>query len=110
MVNRYSSRRADLYEEFLKKRLAGARRHHRIAGYFKSSLLELAGEELAAIPEVRIICNTEVSAEDVRTVRMATGPRRKKLEETTESLSSDWEETADVLNQAAVMREFIEGW
>ncbi|MFH1950921.1 MAG: hypothetical protein ABIL06_04815 [Pseudomonadota bacterium] len=57
MVKRYSSRRAGLYDEFLKKRLAGARRYHRIAGYFQSSLLELAGEELGAIPEVRIICN-----------------------------------------------------
>jgi len=53
MVKRYSSRRAGLYEEFLKKRLTGAKRYHRIAGYFQSSLLELAGEELAAIPEVR---------------------------------------------------------
>ncbi|MBU0734241.1 MAG: hypothetical protein KKG10_08835 [Proteobacteria bacterium] len=57
MVKRYSSRRAGLYDEFLKKRLAGARRYHRIAGYFQSSLLELAGEELGAIPEVRIICS-----------------------------------------------------
>ena len=81
MVKRYSSRWAGLYETFLKKRLAGARRYHRIAGYFQSSLLELAGEELTAISEVRIICNTEVSPEDVKTVRMATGPRRKELEE-----------------------------
>ena len=65
MVKRYSSRRASLYDAFLKRRLAGAKRYHRIAGYFQSSLLELAGEALAAIPEVRIICNTEVSAEDV---------------------------------------------
>jgi len=45
MVNRYSSCRGGLYEEFLKKRLTGAKRYHRIAGYFQSSLLELAGEE-----------------------------------------------------------------
>lgn len=80
-VKRYSSRQAGLYESFLKKRLVGAKCYHRIAGNFQSSLLELAGEELAAIPEVRIICNTEVSPEDVRTVHMATGPRRKELEE-----------------------------
>jgi superfamily II DNA or RNA helicase len=81
MLRRYSSRRARLYDEFLKHRLAGATRYHRIAGYFQSSLLDLASEELAAIAEVRIVCNTEVSAEDVRAVRMATGARRRELEE-----------------------------
>ena len=81
MLRRYSSRRASLYHEFLKQRLAGVKRYHRIAGYFQSSLLELASEELATIPEVRIVCNTDVNADDVRTVRMATGNRRKELEE-----------------------------
>lgn len=80
MLSRYSSRRAGLYESFLKKRLTGAKRYRRIAGYFKSSLLELASEELAAIPEVRIVCNTDVNAEDVKIVRMATGARRGELE------------------------------
>ena len=42
MLHRYSSRRASLYEEFLKPRLVGATRFDRIAGYFQSSLLELA--------------------------------------------------------------------
>jgi hypothetical protein len=55
MLRRYSSRRASLYQEFLKHRLTGARRYHRIAGYFQSSLLELASAELATIPEVRIV-------------------------------------------------------
>jgi len=32
------------------------------------------------------------------------------LKETTESLSADWDGTAEVLNQAVVMREFIGGW
>ena len=81
MIKRHSSRRASLYETFLKPRLAGAQRYDRIAGYFQSSLLELASESLADIPRIRIVCNTEVSAEDVKTVRMATGARRKELEE-----------------------------
>jgi len=80
MLRRFSSRRAGLYESFLKNRLTGAKRYHRITGYFKSSLLDLASEELAAIPEVRIVCNTDVNPEDVRVVRMATGPRRAELE------------------------------
>jgi superfamily II DNA or RNA helicase len=81
MLHRFSSRRASLYDEFLKPRLSGATRYDRIAGYFQSSLLELASESLAHIPHIRIVCNTEVSAEDVKTVRMATGARRKELEE-----------------------------
>lgn len=81
MLKRFSSRRASLYDEFLKPRLAGARRYDRIAGYFQSSLLELASESLAEVSRIRIVCNTEVSAEDVKTVRMATGARRKELEE-----------------------------
>lgn len=82
MLKRYSSRRGSLYNDFLQQRLTGAFRYDRIAGYFQSSLLELAATELADIPQVRIVCNTEVSAEDVKTVRMATGGRRKELEET----------------------------
>jgi hypothetical protein len=81
MLRRYSSRRASLYQEFLKHRLTGARRYHRIAGYFQSSLLELASAELATIPEVRIVCNTEVNPDDVKTVCMATGARRKELKD-----------------------------
>jgi superfamily II DNA or RNA helicase len=81
MLQRYSSRRGSLYNDFLQQRLNSARRYDRIAGYFQSSLLELAATELVDIPQVRIVCNTEVSAEDVKTVRMATGGRRKELEE-----------------------------
>ena len=53
MLRRFSSRRAGLYDEFLKPRLAGATRYDRIAGYFQSSLLELANESLADIPRIR---------------------------------------------------------
>ena len=81
MLHRYSSRRGSLYGDFLKKRLAGAIRYDRIAGYFQSSLLELAALELTDIPVVRIVCNTEVNAADVKTVRMAAGGRRRELEE-----------------------------
>ena len=81
MLQRYSSRRGSLYNDFLQQHLNGAHHYDRIAGYFQSSLLELAAAELADIPRVRIVCNTEVNAEDVKTVRMATNARRKELEE-----------------------------
>jgi superfamily II DNA or RNA helicase len=80
MLRRYSSRRGSLHRDFLQQRFVGATRYDRIAGYFQSSLLDLASEELAAIPQVRIVCNTDVNPDDLRTVRMATGVRRKELE------------------------------
>ena len=45
MIHRYSSRRSPL-KDFLAARLQGARRYDRIAGFFSSSLLEVAGEAL----------------------------------------------------------------
>ena len=45
MIHRYSSRRSPL-KDFLATRLQGARRYDRIAGFFSTSLLEVAGEAL----------------------------------------------------------------
>ena len=42
MIHRYSSRRSPL-KDFLATRLQGARQYDRIAGFFSSSLLEVAG-------------------------------------------------------------------
>jgi hypothetical protein len=45
MIQRYSSRRSPL-KDFLAARLQGARSYDQIAGFFSSSLLEVAGEAL----------------------------------------------------------------
>jgi hypothetical protein len=45
MIYRYSSRRSPL-KDFLASQLQGSRRYDRIAGFFSSSLLEVAGEAL----------------------------------------------------------------
>ena len=63
-LQRFSSRTASLDREFLAEALKGAERYFRIAGYFRSSIFELVGEEIAGIPEVRIICNSELDALD----------------------------------------------
>ncbi|HOI91888.1 MAG TPA: phospholipase D-like domain-containing protein [Candidatus Rifleibacterium sp.] len=63
-VQRFSSRTSRLDKEFLAKALAGASRYYRIAGYFRSSIFELVGEEIAKIPEVKIICNSELDIND----------------------------------------------
>jgi hypothetical protein len=70
-VNRYSSRRAPLDETFLREKLRGARRYKRIAGYFRSSILELASEELNDIDEIYVVCNSEVDFGDVAVARQA---------------------------------------
>lgn len=64
-INRFSSRRQRLAHAFLSARLKEARSYKRIAGYFRSSIFELVGEEIAAIPKVRIVCNSELDAADV---------------------------------------------
>jgi hypothetical protein len=77
---------------------------------------------------VRALCNSEVSPDglqtdrkdmlddqewDQNTVLHVIFDQTKNpftLKETTESLSVDWEETAEVLNQGVVRREFTGGW
>src|ERR1039457_4092959 len=62
---RFSSRRQRLDHAFLNQKLKGAASYRRIAGYFRSSIFELVGEEIAAIPKVQIVCNSELDAADV---------------------------------------------
>lgn len=64
-IRRFSSRRQRLDHAFLAERLKDAKSYKRIAGYFRSSIFELVGEEIAAIPKVRIVCNSELDAADV---------------------------------------------
>src|SRR5437879_9511251 len=64
-MHRFSSRRQRLDHAFLANRLKGAKSYKRIAGYFRSSIFELVGEELADIPQVQIVCNSELDAADV---------------------------------------------
>ena len=64
-INRFSSRRQRLDHAFLSARLKEAKSYKRIAGYFRSSIFELVGEEIAGIPKVQIVCNSELDAADV---------------------------------------------
>ena len=46
--------------------------YDRIAGYFNSSILELAGEIIDDMPgKVRVICNSGLREDDVRTAQLA---------------------------------------
>lgn len=70
VLKRFSSRTEKLDTEFLAESLKGASKYLRIAGYFRSSIFELVGEEIAQIPEVKIICNSEL---DLADFQVATG-------------------------------------
>jgi superfamily II DNA or RNA helicase len=72
MIRRFSSRRQPLDQSFLTQRLHSARAYDRIAGYFSSSMLEVAGEALETISgPVRIVCNSDLDVRDVETARAA---------------------------------------
>jgi ERCC4-related helicase len=65
-MNRYSSRRHKLEKQFLSEKLKGAVSYDRIAGYFCSSVLEVAGESIENVEgKIRVICNSSLSPEDV---------------------------------------------
>ncbi|NNM63250.1 MAG: DEAD/DEAH box helicase family protein [Burkholderiales bacterium] len=83
-IQRFSSRRQRLDKEFLAKRLQGAVSYRRIAGYFRSSIFELVGEEIGDIPDVRIVCNSEL---DVADIRVSQAAREAALKETWNEVS-----------------------
>jgi hypothetical protein len=78
VLQRHSSRRVRLHQEVLQQRLTGAIRYDRIAGYFRSSLFEVAGEALASVQgPIRIICNCECDPRDLATASAAQAALRR---------------------------------
>ncbi len=69
-IRRFSSRTHRLDHSFLLKHLKGARSYKRIAGYFTSSLFEVANELLEEIPEVKIVCNVDIHPDDLRVAQL----------------------------------------
>ncbi|MFO8111689.1 MAG: hypothetical protein R6T92_04180, partial [Desulfosalsimonadaceae bacterium] len=66
MIRRFSSRTHRLDKTFLLERLRNARSYKRIAGYFTSSLFEVASEEIEHIPNVQIVCNVDIHPQDLK--------------------------------------------
>ena len=78
MLKRHSSRRQPLDTGFLNRRLGGARSYDRIAGYFSSSILEVAGEALESVEgQIRVVCNSGLSRADVDAARAANAAMRR---------------------------------
>ena len=79
MLTRHSSRRGPLDTGFLAPRLAGARSYDRIAGYFSSSILEVAGEALESVEgKVRVVCNSQLARADVEVAKAAQAAMRRE--------------------------------
>lgn len=71
-MNRYSSRRDDAFSSILNSKLPNAIQYDRIAGYFSSSLLEIAGEAIDKMQgKIRIICNSELNVDDVKIAQLS---------------------------------------
>jgi len=78
-IRRFSSRRGRLDKSFLNQRLQGAKSYDRIAGYFSSSILEVAGEALDSVSgKIRVVCNSELDPLDVQTARAAQSAMRRQ--------------------------------
>jgi superfamily II DNA or RNA helicase len=72
MIHRFSSRNQAIDQTFLNERLREAQSYDRIAGYFSSSILEVAGEALDSISGViRVVCNSDLQPDDVKTAQAA---------------------------------------
>jgi hypothetical protein len=78
MLQRHSSRRNRLDQAVLNQRLDGAVSYDRIAGYFRSSLFEVAGEAIAKVTgPIRIICNSDLDPQDLATAAAAQAALRR---------------------------------
>lgn len=72
MINRFSSLRQKIDQSFLTDRLRRAKKYDRIAGYFSSSVLEVAGEAIESMEgPVRLVCNSQLEMPDVETAKAA---------------------------------------
>lgn len=69
-IRRLSSRTHHLDSSFLLEQLKGARSYKRIAGYFTSSLFEVANELIEAIPDVKIVCNVDIHPDDLKVAQL----------------------------------------
>ena len=74
--------------------LRRATRYLRIAGYFRSSLLEVVGEALETVGEIRVVCNGDLDPYDVKVAKAA----RDGQEALARTLVSSWQSTEDGLD------------
>lgn len=79
MIKRYSTRREVISASLLHNHLKNAKHYDRIAGYFSSSILEVAGESLEQVKgRIRVICNSGLDVKDVLTAQLAQNAMRRE--------------------------------
>jgi hypothetical protein len=79
VIRRFSSRLQKLDHSFLTPHLHGAQAYDRIAGYFSSSILEVAGEALETMSgPIRVVCNSDLDQRDVETAKAANAAMRRE--------------------------------
>jgi len=78
----------------LAARLAGAKRYDRIAGYFRASLLDVVGEALEGVGQIRVVCNGELDPNDVAVARAA----KEGASAVARALAGRWQEGEDRLD------------
>lgn len=70
MINHFSSRVNNPGEAFFNKSLDRAVSYDRIAGYFSSSIIEIAGEQIYQMNGiVRVVCNSQLQTDDVKFIK-----------------------------------------
>jgi superfamily II DNA or RNA helicase len=82
-ISRFSSRRKR-FSGMLPELLQGAISYDRIAGYFSSSMLEVAGEaidKMSAGSVVRVVCNSELMPADVLAIQSGTRAANLSMQE-----------------------------
>ena len=105
MIQRYSSRRSPL-KDFLATRLQGACRYDRIAGFFSSSLLEVAGDTLEDVWVAAALKDEEEAKRVIAAV-----PKRHPFEMRYDRIENvDWESCSRVLDSAIQLEALREGW
>lgn len=78
-LRRHSSRRRRLNSDFFQDLVVGAKSYDRIAGYFSSSILEVAGEALESVEgKIRVVCNSSLSRADVEVAKAAHAAMRRE--------------------------------
>lgn len=85
-LRRFSSRTGRLDHALLAERLKNAKRYRRIAGYFRSSIFELVGEDIEGVEEIRIVCNGDLDPRDVQTAKALEVGLREQLDQGVDAL------------------------
>lgn len=85
-LRRFSSRGGRLDHALLQGRLRGAKTYRRIAGYFRSSIFEIIGEDIESVEKIQIVCNGDLDPGDIETAKALEIALKEQLDEGAQAL------------------------